>query len=323
MIKVEAYKDFDQSEWRSVIMSLEGNVFHLPEVWLPENEASAVRYLVFTAESKIVGACVGVCQGKRFLKLVKSSDTLFLPTVPAISREDGGEDQDIYDALIGFSAQAGFKTLTVGVRWGSDFSGNPKLSEFINQHLIEFTIDLRRDMDAIIKSFHKKHRKNIRKAESSSISIITDNSLEGFLDLRKLQEASSVRASTKGNVYQLQNDKHYIDAHRNIYQKGLGTVMFARKDGKTVAGLAYLFFGHKAVTVRSGATPEGYALCAPYYLQYELIRRIREEGYSILDIGGVPKDAVDPSHPQHGLYQFKKGFGALPNLRTGLSICLR
>lgn len=320
MIRVEAYKDFDQEQWRTLVTDLGGNVFHLPEVWITGQDPDDIRYLLFKIGDDIAGMCVGICQKKSFLRLFKSSNTLYLPTVPVISKKSGVKEAEIYEHLIAFAARDEFRTLNIGVRWGADFSKDPDLSKFIDQRLIEFTVDLGPGMDDIMKSFHKKHRKNIKKAQENDVVIIADNSLDCFMELKGLQESSSLRASTKGNIYQVQDENYYIESHRNVYQKGLGTVMVGKKDGKSIAGLAYLFFGDKAVTVRSGATPEAYALSAPYYLQYELIRRMKDEGYSILNIGGMPVDAAEPSHPQHGLYQFKKGFGGVPNLRTGLTI---
>ncbi|MHB9020136.1 MAG: peptidoglycan bridge formation glycyltransferase FemA/FemB family protein, partial [Minisyncoccota bacterium] len=71
---------------------------------------------------------------------------------------------------------------------------------------------------------------------------------------------------------------------------------------------------------RSGATREGYESSAMYLLQYELIRRLKEEGVKQLNIGGVPEGATDPSHPNHGLYNFKRYFGGVPFRRTSLKI---
>lgn len=323
MIRVEEYRQFGQSEWRELVIRLGGNVFHLPEVWLVGNDPTSVGYLVVKMGGETVAACVYVSQEKRFLKLFKSSMALYLPTPLAISKENGAKENDIYDALLRFAAKSGYEMLRIGLRWGVDFLGNPQLGRFVDQHLIEFTIDLRNDIDDITRSCHKKHRKNIRKAGQSQISIITDNTLDGFFELKRLQEASSIKSCARGNVYQLPNDEFYIESHKNIYQNGLGSVMFAKKDEMPVAGLAYLFFGDKAVTVRSGATKEGYSASAPYLLQFRLLQQLKEDGYTALNIGGVPKDAVESSHPQHGLYQFKKGFGAIANLRTALTIPLR
>ncbi|MGA1841295.1 MAG: lipid II:glycine glycyltransferase FemX [bacterium] len=323
MIQVESYNSFDSDEWRSLIKAVGGNVFHLQEIWLAENNPGSICYLVLRNDKDIIGACIGVRQEKRYLKLFRSSGALYLPTVPAISDAGQGIKDHIYESLLSFAVKSGFDFLKIGVRWGTDLSHNPRLNKFIDGHLIEFTIGLKDDMDTIKSSFHKKHRKNIRKACENDIEIVTDNSLDGLMMLKRLQESSSERASTKGNVYNIQNETYFIELYEHIYKKKLGNIIFARKDQTYVAGLAYLFFNNKAITVRSGVLPEGYVISAPYYLQYELIRQLKEKRYEIINIGGVPEDASNPSHPQHGLYQFKKGFGTDANIRTGLRIPTR
>jgi len=77
-----------------------------------------------------------------------------------------------------------------------------------------------------------------------------------------------------------------------------------------------LHAGTKGVTVRSGCTPEGYESYAMYLLQTELLKRVKERGIVTLNIGGVPAAAEKPEHPQHGLYEFKQGFGGPPAIRT-------
>jgi lipid II:glycine glycyltransferase (peptidoglycan interpeptide bridge formation enzyme) len=49
---------------------------------------------------------------------------------------------------------------------------------------------------------------------------------------------------------------------------------------------------------------------APYLLQWEAMKWAKEEGAEIYDMVAVPPKAEleNPSHMQHGLYQFKRGF---------------
>ena len=46
-----------------------------------------------------------------------------------------------------------------------------------------------------------------------------------------------------------------------------------------------------------------------YLLQWEMIKLAISRGDDIYDLRGV-SGVVDESHPQYGLYRFKKGFGA-------------
>lgn len=95
---------------------------------------------------------------------------------------------------------------------------------------------------------------------------------------------------------------------------------FARWEGDFVAGLAYLWTKDRAITVRSGATARGYEKYATYFLQHQVLLRLKDSGIKQVNLGGVPHDAMEPQHPQHGLYCFKKGFGGKPSIRTSVDL---
>lgn len=322
MIQIESYKTFDKTEWQKIIEELNGNALHLPEIWIVGNSPDHLVYLLFKRGQSIVGACVGLNLEKRYLRIIRGSQVLNLPTVPAFQDDNGSIKRESYQSLLHFGENAGYRTIEIEPRWGDNFSDMPAFKDFIDKSLIEFTIDLKKDIDTISKEMHKKHRKNIRRAQESNLRIEHENSLEGFLRLRKMQQASSERASEKGNKYDIQDEDLYIELFEKVYKNGVGEIIFAKKGDECMAGLAYLSFGKKAITVRSGATEKGYETSAMYLLQYELIRYLKEKDFYELNIGGVPYDATNPSHPQHGLYNFKKDFGGASNLRTGIKIQL-
>ena len=53
-----------------------------------------------------------------------------------------------------------------------------------------------------------------------------------------------------------------------------------------------------------------------YALQWRAILHAREAGFATYDLFGVPP-ADDPTHPMHGLYRFKTGFGGRLVHRAG------
>lgn len=320
MISVEAKRSFDAAEWKALVSSVGGNPFHSPEVLLVSSKPEDLIYLVFKRNGEAVGAAVGLSLEKSLLKFLKVSKMLYLPTVPATL--EGVHVDDLFDALIGFAKGSGYKTIEVEPRWGEDFSAHPKLRSFVERRLLEFTIDLRQGDEELLKAMHQKHRKNVRKSTGNGLELAWCDGLDKFLKLRDMQQSSSERSAGKGNDYGIQDEGYYIESYKKVYENGPGKVMFALKDGEIVAALAYLAFGRKAVTVRSGATQKGYETSAMYLLQHELIRLLKEEGFTELNIGGVPADAETPGHQQHGLYNYKKYYGGKPCLRTGLKINL-
>ena len=55
-------------------------------------------------------------------------------------------------------------------------------------------------------------------------------------------------------------------------------------------------------------------------IEYSLLARAKEQGLRELNLGGVPADAEREGHPQHGLFEFKRGFGGRPWLRTAAAL---
>jgi lipid II:glycine glycyltransferase (peptidoglycan interpeptide bridge formation enzyme) len=317
---IELYRQFDPVDWKDIVLRLNGNPFHLPDILLLDGSAENLTYLVFKRGGCITGACVGRIVKKSFAKVLALSHGLFLPTVPAFMMDGNIEKNDFYNSLIQFLREYGYKWLEIDSRWGDDFRTLRGIEGVTGGRLIEFTINLERNIDVIYGAMHKKHRKNIKRARENGIEIIQDSSLEGLLELRRLQQLSSERASERGNEYSVQDEKAYRRIYEGIYRSGLGNVFFAKKDNEYIAGLAYLAFGKKAVTVRSGSTRKGYDLFAMYLLKSELIRSLKDRGFQELNIGGVPEEAIESSHPQHGLYDYKRYYGGEEYLRTGIRI---
>ncbi len=319
MFRVEATPDFDREKWRGIVSGLDGNPLHLPEVLRPGIGDESIVHILVRRGDEIVGACLGLEWHARRLKILKGERHLRLATAPA---HRGVERGDIYRALLEHAKRSGFETFEMGAGWGEDVTGLEPLAGHVKSAIVEFTIDLRKGMDEIMASMHKKHRKNVRTAAEARIEIEISRSLDTFVKLRDMQEASSIRATGRGNPYDIRDERFFRAAYRHVYESGPGSVLFAKKGGEHVAALAYLTFGKKAITVRSGATKAGYESNAMYLLQYDLFRRLKEEGCEEINIGGVPAGATEPSHPNHGLYNYKRYYGGTPCLRHEVEVPL-
>lgn len=321
-MQIELRTDFDCVEWQEIIRELDGGPFHLPDPLMVSHKAEELAYILLTDKGKVVGAAVGITLEKAYLKFIKVSKMLHLPTPPAVDGSSGITAASALKELAAFASSKGYKSLEVEPRWGEDFSSDEYLSKSLDRRLLEFTIDLGQDEEAILGAMHQKHRKNIRKSLSNGLEISRCSGLDDFLKLRDMQQSSSERASEKGNSYGIQDEGFYAESYKKVYGNGPGRLWLAKKDGEYVAALAWLEFGKKAVTVRSGATTLGYETSAMYLLQWELIRVLKEQGFRTLNIGGVPAEASLPGHQQRGLFNYKKYYGGPQRLRTGLRINL-
>lgn len=85
-------------------------------------------------------------------------------------------------------------------------------------------------------------------------------------------------------------------------------LLTARYDGELLGG-AITASWHGTTTYLYGASSDRHRnLMAPALVQWEAMRRAIGRGDHTYDLFGIPP-SDDPSHPMHGLYRFKTGFG--------------
>jgi hypothetical protein len=314
-------ESYEPLRWRGLIADLGGTPFHLPDVWAVSFCQDTLRYLVWANDGTPVAAAVGIVEKKRMLRFLPGSVSLRLPTAPVLQHGSGVLRHELYAALRQSIAELGrYRDIVVDSRWGEEPELARQLGVPLEYPLVEFLVDLTGGEEAFSKAMHKKHRKNLRLAQASGLEVFENATLDAFLSVREMQLSSSERSAEKGNRYGIQDERFYRESFEAIYRNGPGRVLFARKDGKPIAALAYLEFGKKAITVRSGSTQVGYENSAMYLLQFELFRRLAQRGFSELNIGGVPMEAAEPSHPQHGLYDYKRYYGGIPRACAGFTL---
>lgn len=93
-------------------------------------------------------------------------------------------------------------------------------------------------------------------------------------------------------------------------------VYLAEHEGSALASIITLFCGDEAVYLYGASSNEKRNLMPAYSLQWRAIQEATSFGCKTYDFYGIPP-TDDPSHPMHGLYRFKTGFGGDIVHRTG------
>ena len=88
------------------------------------------------------------------------------------------------------------------------------------------------------------------------------------------------------------------------------TVFVAWNGGTPLAAALVGWANRRAYYVSGGSTSEGYAWHAAFWLHWRIMAALANAGFDAYNLGGSPAAAAEPSHPEHGLYQFKWRFGA-------------
>jgi len=117
----------------------------------------------------------------------------------------------------------------------------------------------------------------------------------------------------------IHSNKYYRDLFETVldgYEDVTLRVYFARHDGDTLAAIIVLFYREEATYLYGASTGKKRNLMPAYALQWQAIRDAKEAGCLRYDFYGIPP-SDDPTHPMHGLYRFKTGFGGRVVHRTG------
>ncbi|HET9234469.1 MAG TPA: peptidoglycan bridge formation glycyltransferase FemA/FemB family protein [Candidatus Eisenbacteria bacterium] len=322
MIEVEATERIEPREWEALVQDCGGHPLHFPAAHEADFDPRDRMHLVFREGPEPVACALAYRERRR--RLGRGKDVLILPTAPAL-RPPATESRDpVYLRLLQFARDANCRELVIQSPWGASLDF-PPFGDHVIDRVVEFVLDLEKGGEALLAGMHRVHRKNIRRAERDGVVVRADATLEGLLALRAMQGVSAERQAKRGSGFTVRDRAYFERIHQRVYAAGHGELLLAYRGEHTapIAGLAYLIGAGRALTVRSGSTQEGYATYAMYLLQHEVIQRCLARGISELNIGGVPQAAERDDHPQHGLYEFKKGWGGTPLPRSSVRLELR
>ena len=190
MIFVKIFESYDAVAWRKLISKLNGTPFHLPEIWTVGVNHDSLRYLIWEENDTPVAASIGIVEKRRFLKFVDRGAGLRLPTAPVLGEKFSILREELYIALQRECMDQGYRGVIVDSRWGEDPGVADRLGLSAVFPLVEFLVDLTQGEENLLRTMHKKHRKNIRLAQESGVSIENSISVDDFLCLQSMQQSS-------------------------------------------------------------------------------------------------------------------------------------
>lgn len=166
-----------------------------------------------------------------------------------------------------------------------------------------FRLDIKdKTEDEIFAGFHQKTRYNIRLAEKKGVTI-RKGTKEDLKDFHKIMIETGQR-----DGFIIRSLSYFEKMYDELNPDHMELFM-ADYEGKPISGVIAIMYGNK-VWYLYGASSNAYRNVMPnYLLQWEMIKMAIARKCDIFDFRGV-SGVVDESHPQYGLYRFKKGFGA-------------
>lgn len=186
-------------------------------------------------------------------------------------------------------------------------------------------IDLSGSEEDLLAAMKPKWRYNIRLPEKKGVIV------SAYRDRDALETAFPVfwelyRETAARDGITIHSRNYYRDLLETALEHpedGCMTIYIARHDTDALAAIIVMQCGSEATYLYGASSGNKRNLMPAYALQWQALRDAKKAGCLSYDFYGIPP-SDDPSHPMHGLYRFKTGFGGRIIHRTGsLDIPLR
>jgi lipid II:glycine glycyltransferase (peptidoglycan interpeptide bridge formation enzyme) len=165
-----------------------------------------------------------------------------------------------------------------------------------------FRLDLKgKTEDEVFKAFHQKTRYNVRLATKKGV-VIKEGTRD---DLKDFHEIMKITGKRDDFIIRPLSyfEKMYDELGKHVH------LLMAYYEDKPISGIFNIDYGNKVWYLYGASSNEHRNLMPNYLLQWEGIKYAINQGKDIYDFRGVC-GVIDETHPQYGLYRFKKGFDA-------------
>jgi len=166
-------------------------------------------------------------------------------------------------------------------------------------------LELDHEEEALLAAMKAKTRYNIGLAGKKGVTVEEG----GEADLPAWYEL--YRQTARRDRITLHAFQYYRRQFQLASEPGAGValkLLLARHQGELLAGIVVALRGNTAWYLYGASSDRKRNLMPAYALQWRAILLARQAGCRFYDLFGVPP-ADDPSHPMHGLFRFKTGFG--------------
>ena len=217
---------------------------------------------------------------EKVIALAKSYHACLFKMDPPIGQEDSQAIQYLTQAGFAYAAQKdGYDTV-----------------QCRNNYMLNIA---EKTEEELLASFHPKWRYNIRLAARRGLqcTICGPEMLDVFYDL-------SIQTARRDG-FALRSKKYF----KRMYQQlGEHCRLFVCFLGNTPLSAALLVtYAGKSCYVYGASSSQQRELMPNYLMQWEMIRYARSQGSKVYDFQGIPY-YWDTTHPNYGVYRFKKGF---------------
>lgn len=154
--------------------------------------------------------------------------------------------------------------------------------------------------DEVFNSFHSKWKYNIRLAARKGVNC-------GYYGEEKLDDFCKLMEETgKRDSFSVRS-KEYFSDFLKAFGENARLYMCYAPDGEAISGALAVRYADRVSYVYGASGNSQRNLMPNYIMQWNMIKWAIESGCDIYDFMGIPH-CDDESHPNYGVYRFKKGF---------------
>lgn len=166
-----------------------------------------------------------------------------------------------------------------------------------------FRLDIKnKTAEEVLKGCHQKTRYNIRLAKKKGV-IVKDGTRDDLKDFHKIMVETGKR-----DDFIIRPLSYFEKMYDELAPEHMKVLMAYHED-QPIAGIIPIMYGNKTWYLYGASSNQHRNLMPNYLLQWYMIEESIKMGKDVYDFRGV-SGVVDETHPQYGLYRFKKGFGA-------------
>lgn len=161
-------------------------------------------------------------------------------------------------------------------------------------------IDTGPEEDELLARMKQKTRYNIRLAARKGVTVRAGRA-EDYPFLYQMYAETSVR-----DGFVIRSEAYYQTVWKTFMQHNMAVPLIAEVEGAPVAAVFLFYFAGKAWYLYGMSRNEHREKMPNYLLQWEAIKRARQEGCAVYDLWGAP-DVFDETDSMWGVFNFKRG----------------
>lgn len=302
---LRAYGGVDPIHWDAGVARLGGNVFNT-HAWAQYKSRAGRREPVFcewrSADGAVVGRGVALRTPGTGSWLGRIYSRLDFDTAPCM--------QEGVDCVPALEAWVMKDRSLSEVRLGSfDATVESAKNEVDAVHRLEFVLSLEPSSDPV-ERMRKSTRYEVRRAARAGLDVRASSESADVAAFVKLYWETLVRLQRdKGVPLPRESPDELALAITQLIGAGRGRLFLCDHQGGSLGGCLFGTFNGSAYYLLNGSTDSGRALAATHMTLASALRQLSRTGFSRVNLGGVSANASATSAPDHGLYQFKRGFG--------------